>query len=1135
MGSTLHPVSLTDRYELLAGRVQLTGVQALARLVLDQIRRDRATGSNVAGFISGYEGSPLGGYDLELLRHKKLLEEHHLVLQPGLNEESGAMAVQGSQLAQTLDGQLYDGVFGVWYGKAPGLDRAKDALRHANLMGTAPSGGVLCLVGDDPAAKSSSVPCASEIALSDLRMPILYPADSQETLDLGLHGIEMSRATGLWTALKVVTAVADGSSTVHLDSERVKPLLPQDSGTHVPNGRLLQPTLGTIEVDQVTKRIRLAAEYGRLNELNRVVVGTPHDRLGIVAAGKTYLDLREALTILGLDDEQLEAHGIRLLKVAMPYPVHPETILDFARGLDLVVVVEEKRSFIEATFRDVLYDAPDRPVVVGKRAPDGSEMFAEHGELDADEVVRHLAPLLTQVPSVARWLAARAPIPFVGKQLPLLAKRAPYFCSGCPHNSSTKTTPDSLVGAGIGCHALVLVMDEQQVGTVVGLTQMGGEGTQWIGMSPFLERDHFVQNLGDGTFHHSGSLAIRAAVAAEVNMTFKVLYNSTVAMTGGQDAVGFMPVDRLVGSLLVEGVSRVIVTTEDLGRYRRQRMPRGVEVWDRSRLSEAQQVLAGVPGVTVLVHDQECATQQRRKRKRSGAAPPQTRIAINERICEGCGDCGRVSNCLSVHPVETEHGRKTRIHQSSCNSDHTCLQGDCPAFLVVKPGVRRAAEVSRLEADELPPPRSITRDDDFSVRLSGIGGTGVITVSAVLSTAALMSGRYVRTLDQTGLAQKGGAVVSDLKLSRHPVERSNRVVRGGCDLYLVADSLAAADETTLAVASPERTAAVVSTAQTPTGRMVSDVRAAVDTEEASVGRIAREVRSDASVFLDARDLAVRLFGDDQYANMVLVGVAFQTGALPIPADAIEAAIALNGAAVTVNVQAFRRGRQYVADRAALQALLRSAADKVEEPQTVEDLIAARSAELVRYQNLAYAQSYRDVVERVRLTETERVPGSTALTEAVARHLFKLMAYKDEYEVARLALDPGVAASLEEEFGVGATAAWKLHPPALRTMGLSRKLTLGPWFAGVFRVLCQLRHLRGTPFDPFGYARVRRVERQLIHQYRDMVGTCLEGLSTRTHATAVQLAELPDLIRGYEEIKLANVETYHAAVAELLEA
>ncbi|MFI6712312.1 indolepyruvate ferredoxin oxidoreductase family protein [Nonomuraea sp. NPDC050478] len=1123
---------LEDRYEATTGRVQLTGVQALARLPIDQHRRDLARGRRVATFVSGYEGSPLGGYDLELHRQRRLLDANDVVFRPGLNEESAATAVQGSQLANTLDGARYDGVLGIWYGKAPGLDRATDALRHGNLMGAHPDGGAIVLVGDDPAAKSSSVPCSSEAALADLAMPFLYPADSQDVLDLGAHAVELSRATGLWVGLKIVTAVADGSSTVFLDDERPEPVLPPGAGRHRPTARLLQPTLGPLERDLVTNRLRLAVEYSRLNRLNRVVGAAPGDRVGVIAAGRTFLDVVESLRRLGVDEPGLRASGLRLLRVGMPFPLEPETVREFADGLAEIVVVEEKRSFLETAVRDILYGGPAVPLVTGKRDQDGDELVPAYGELDVDAIVPRLR---------RRLLANGIPVtpgprPDPRRPLPLL-RRAPYFCSGCPHNTSTKTLEGSLVGGGIGCHAMVVLMDEAQVGSVTGLSQMGGEGLQWVGMAPFVERDHYVQNLGDGTFDHSGSLAIRAAVAAGVDITYKLLYNSAVAMTGGQRTVGGMDAARIVGVLLAEGVSKIIVTTEDRRRYRRIRLPRGVEVWDRSRVEEAQRVLAGTPGVTVLLHDQECATETRRKRKRGLLPRPATRVFINERVCEGCGDCGRKSNCLSVQPVPTEYGRKTRIHQASCNLDTRCLDGDCPAFMTVS-----AAPVTReggaIEAD-LPEPESVVGGDAFGVRVLGIGGTGVVTVSQILATAGLIAGWNARSLDQTGLAQKGGAVVSDVKFSRDRRLTSNRLAGGECDLYLGCDLLVAADPGNLTVASPERTVAVLSTSEVPTGRMVADPAVGFPEPGEVTGPILDRVRPGLARLLDARVLASDLFGDDQTANMLLVGVAFQQGAIPLPAEAIEEAVRLNGVAVEVNLRAFRHGRRFVSDPAVRDvpgpAPQEDVTGIVQAPPGSElaRLVGLRSQELLAYQDLGYARRYTRLVERVRALEASRVPGSAAFAESVARHLFKLMAYKDEYEVARLSLGDDVRSALAERFGPGAKASWKLHPPLLRAMGVRRKLTLGPWFRPALVALRGLRRLRGTAFDPFGRTRVRRVERELVREYAGLVERLAGRLSPDNVALAVQLAELPDLVRGYEDVKLRNVERYHEELARLL--
>jgi len=1128
MTETAARPQLSDRYTATSGRVQLTGVQALARLPIDQHRRDLAAGLNVGTFVSGYEGSPLAGYDQELGRLKQLLDANDVTFVPGLNEEAAATSVQGSQLACTLPGAARDGVIGIWYGKAPGLDRATDALRHGNLMGSHPKGGALVLVGDDPAAKSSTLPCASDAALADLSIPYLYPADSQDVLDLGRHAIELSRASGLWTGLKIVTAVADGSSTVNLGADWPAPRIPPGAGTHVPTARLLHPTLGELERDLVTNRLRIAREYARLNGLNRVLGRGPGDVLGVVAAGHTFLDVLAALRRLGIDEADLAASPVRLLRVGMPWPLEETTVREFADGLEEILVVEEKRSFLEAAIRDVLYGGPVQPAVTGKRDADGSELVPAYGELDADSILGPLRRRMTArgVPAAAAPAAAD-----VRTTLPLVS-RVPYFCSGCPHNSSTKPLPGTLVGGGIGCHALVLLMDESQAGTVTGLSQMGGEGMQWIGMAPFLDRDHFVQNIGDGTFDHSGSLAIRAAVAARANMTYKLLYNSAVAMTGGQRPASGMTVPQIVGVLLAEGVARVIVTTEDLGRYRRVKLPRGVAVWDRSRIAEAQRVLAATPGVTVLVHDQECATEKRRKRKRGKIAQPQTRVFINERICEGCGDCGRKSNCLSVQPVPTEFGRKTRVHQSSCNVDYSCLDGDCPAFMTVVPGApagrRQAAEA--ITPDELPAPRPVVDPGSFGIRLTGVGGTGVVTVSQVLATAGLIAGWHTRSLDQTGLAQKGGAVVSDVRFSRSAPPPTNKLGTGECDLYLGCDLLVASDPKNLAVTAPDRTVAVVSVAEVPTGPMVSDPALAFPDRTAVSQPILDRVR-DGSVLLDVRQIVLGLFGDDQFANVFLVGAGFQTGALPLPPDAIEEAIRVNGVAVEKNLQAFRRGRQYVADPSALLAAASLNRPAAAEP-TLDRLIRTRADDLTAYQDPAYARRYLDVVERVRAAEQDRTPGSTALTEAVARYLYKLMAYKDEYEVARLALEPSLGAGLEAEFGPGARASWRLHPPVLRALGMKRKIALGPWFVPAFQVLRAMRGLRGTSMDPFGRTRIRVLERALIEEYLGLVDHLIGRLSPATAALAVRLAELPDSVRGYEDVKMRTVESYHQAMAEL---
>jgi len=1145
------PNPLDARYRDETCRVLMTGIQALARVPLERARIDRAAGMRTAAFVSGYEGSPLGGYDLELGRQRALLDEHDVRFEPGLNEELAATAVQGTQLIHELQPTV-EGVTGYWYGKAPGLDRAKDAFRHASLMGTHPSGGAVAFVGDDPSAKSSTVPCASEHALADLVMPIFYPSDPAEILEYGRHAIAMSRASGLWSSMKIVTAVADGSTTVDLQAgETFEPVLPFGAGKHVPTGKLLQPTLGPLERDQFSTRVRIAREYAVLNGLNRVVRRSECDRIGVLTAGTDYLDTMQALATLGFGD----ANGagaenestVRVMKLGVVWPLDRQQLTEFFEGLDTVIVVEEKRAFIETQVKELLYDAEHRPTVLGKRDAEGRELFPEHGELSADIVTKGLASVLSALPDapgVERWLEARRSAPRERKLLPLAA-RTPYFCSGCPHNTSTKPLSDSAFGAGIGCHAMVLLMDPKQVGDVIGLTQMGGEGTQWIGMAPFVENGHFVQNLGDGTYHHSGSLAVRASVAANTNITYRILYNSTVAMTGGQDAVGQMTIPEIVSELLAEGVARIIITSDDLAALKKQRVPSQVDIWHRDRIDEAHRVLAETPGTTVLIHEQECATELRRKRKRGLAKKPEEFVMINERICEGCGDCGEKSNCLSVQPVDTEFGRKTHIHQSSCNVDKSCLKGDCPAFVTVRPGKKQArgSGVPSLEPTDLPEPPAVA-SRSHRVRLMGIGGTGIVTTSQLLATAAVLSGRFVRTLDRTGLAQKGGAVVSDIAIEPEPFEESNSITTGGCDLYLGYDLLVAADGTNLSVISPDANA-IVSTSPVPTGTMVSDVRVGMPDAGEGIARVADALVGGSLIDLDLRYYAEGLFGSEQMGNMFLLGIAVQQGMLSLRPEAIEEAISLNGVAVSANTQAFRRGRQFVADRKALDAAVRERAGQ-QEPEVHYDseldrLVAIREAELVSYQDQRYARRYIELVDLARSAEIEvlgegaRLPGAALpFAEAVAKHLFKLMAYKDEYEVARLALRPEMRDEIEREFGEGAKVQWRLHPPTLKAMGLKRKIKLGAWFRPAFVALRAARRLRGTALDPFGRDRIRKLERELLAEYEAIVRKLAAELTPESHATAVEIAGLPDMVRGYEDVKLASVERYRERLAALMQ-
>ncbi len=850
---------LADRFRLEEGRVFLSGVQAVARLLGDQLRIDRRNGLNTAAFVSGYQGSPLASFDGDLAQVVKSMPDLPIVFQPGLNEELAATSVMGSQLTDSLHDHLYDGVVGMWFGKAPGLDRAGDSIRHGVFAGTARHGGVVAVVGDDPSAKSSTLPSSSDATMVDLHMPILFPGDVQEALDLARHAIALSRASGIWAGLKMVTPVCDGIGTVDVAIDRVQPVIPvvewegQPFVPH-PSGRLLTPYTLDMEREFLEVRSVVARQYGVDNKLNHITVRGPSDWIGIMASGHTYHELREALELLGFEtDQQLSDAGIRLYQLLMPVPLDDQQIREFAHGLSEVLVVEEKNPTLEWLVKNALYDGAERPKVVGKHDDKGNWLVPGTSMLDADRLIEPLHRRLSQRLGDDRL----RPLPTRTEKslIPLDVQRTPFYCSGCPHNLSTRVEEGTLVGGGIGCHAMVALMDPERIGDVAGLTAMGNEGAQWIGMAPFLERKHLVQNLGDGTFFHSGHLAIRAAIASGVDITYKLLYNGTVAMTGGQDAVGVMTVPEVTTSLLLEGVKQIIITSDEPGKYDRNdfegRFADQIEIWDRTRLPEAQKVLADVSGVTVLIHDQWCAAEKRRARSRGKIETPNFRVVINERVCEGCGDCGDVSNCLSVQPLDTPYGRKTMIHQGSCNFDLSCMRGDCPSFATVtvdpdsKPERAYTGDPAAIGTDDLPTPTPIVPPDGFTVRMSGIGGTGVITVSQVLGTAAMLDGLTVRGLDQTGLSQKAGPVVSDLRIARDKVAASNHASVSGVDCMLGFDLLVAASDTHRAGAAADRTVVIGSLAAVPTGSMVTHPGAEFPSAAALTGRLDEVSRPDA--------------------------------------------------------------------------------------------------------------------------------------------------------------------------------------------------------------------------------------------------------------------------------------------------
>jgi indolepyruvate ferredoxin oxidoreductase len=1155
-------LTLRTRYERESGRVLLTGIQALVRLPIEQHKADTRRGLRTETFITGYEGSPLAGYDLAMQREGTLLRDHGAHVHPGLNEDVAATSIWGPQQLVKPRNDL-DGVVGIWYGKAPGLDRAHDAMRHANLVGASKHGGVLVLAGDDPACKSSTLASASEGALTDLGMPVLYPGDVQEVLDFGLHGVALSRYCGSWVGMKIVADVADAFGSVDVGPERVEPVLPpvEIDGKPWQHSQIPQtapPVVVTAEPHVFRNRVIAARLYAVANGLNRLVINPADAKIGIVAAGKTYYEMRQALADFGLNDAELEQRGVRILKLGMISPLDPGTIRDFAAGLDEILVIEEKRAFIERQIRDILYHLPDRPAVVGKEDESGLPLVPIDGELTPDRLAPALAARLSRYLGDAQFegrlqLLKRA----TGREvLNLGTSRAPFFCSGCPHNRSTIIPEGSLVGAGIGCHTLVqLTNDPRRNGT--GLTQMGGEGAQWIGQSPFSGARHIFQNLGDGTFFHSGSLAIRAAVASGVNITYKLLYNGHVAMTGGQQAVGAQPVPAVVRLLLAEGVGRIIVVADETDKYPKgTTWPSGVELWPRERLDEAQRILRDIPGVTALVYDQQCATEARRMRKRGVIADRTERVVINELVCEGCGDCGDVSNCLSVQPVDTEFGRKTRIHQSSCNHDFSCLEGDCPSFITIVPTPKEEAPKIAIPQPpfDLPAPKLPEIDDGYNVYLMGIGGTGVVTVNQLLATAATLDGRWVSGLDQLGLSQKAGPVVSHLRVLTSQADIANRVTTATADAYIALDALIATETRHLAVTSPDRTIAIVSTGAVPTGEMIRNHDLHFPGVSAIRGRIDGATRSDRNVYLDALGIAEGLLRNHMAANVVAIGAAYQAGAIPLSAEAIERAIELNGVAVPLNIAAFRWGRTAVARPQAIDIALSRRVVRQAPPVTTDDaglpidpridallakvnlapeverLVRIRANELLGFQDIKLASRYVAFVGRVASREQRTAGDRHQLSEAVARYLYKLMAYKDEYEVARLHLDPRFEQAVADQFPEGGKITYRLHPPMLRSLGMDQKLELGEWFRPAFQTLYAMRRLRGTPLDPFGHAEVRRVERELVADYVARVRAVTEQLTPDAYDRAVALAELPDIIRGYEGIKLANVARYREALA-----
>jgi indolepyruvate ferredoxin oxidoreductase len=1144
---TLRRVSLDDKYDLGQSRVFVTGFQALVRLCLMQKERDRRAGLNTAGFVSGYRGSPLGTLDQQFMRAEKYLREHHVRFQSGINEDLAATAIWGSQQAELRGEGKYDGVFAMWFGKGPGVDRTGDVFRHANFAGTSKHGGVLALMGDDHTAESSTTAHQSEFHFVDVMIPILNPAGVQEIIDYGLYGWAMSRFAGTWVALKSMHETVESTAIVDGSLDRVNIEIPADF--RMPEGglniRLVDTALAQEARLHDFKRDAMLA-FVRANKLNRYITsGGRNPKIGIITVGKSYLDVRQALDELGLDEVKCNDLGIRLYKVACPWPLGQRDLMEFVEGLDLVIVVEEKRSLIEVQVREELYGTADQPVCIGKKDERGNWLFPVKGALDPNEIAICIGDRLLKYghnEEVAAHVARLKEAQRVLADTPDVAVRIPYFCSGCPHNSSTVVPEGTRAYAGIGCHYMAQWMDR----STSGYTHMGGEGANWIGEAPFSNRPHVFQNLGDGTYNHSGYLAIRAAVAADVNITYKILFNDAVAMTGGQPNDGGLTVPQIARQVAAEGVKRVVLVSDEPWKYpRSEDWPRGLTIHHRDELMKVQSELAEIPGVTVLIYDQTCAAEKRRRRKRGLYPDPDKRVIINELVCEGCGDCGVQSNCVSVQPLETEWGRKRTIDQPSCNKDFSCIRGFCPSFVTVHGAkLKKGSGVSEPDV-ALPEPKLtlIADGHPYSMIVTGVGGTGVVTVGAIIGMAAHLDGKGVGIIDMAGLAQKGGAVYSHVRIANKPQDiHAIRIAAGSADLVLGGDIVVAGNKKILAAVKHDATRMVINLAEFLPGDFTRNADFSLPTERLKRAIVAAAGRSN-SYFIDASRLTTALLGQAMGANMFLLGYAYQIGALPLSAAALEKAIELNGQAVEMNQAAFRWGRRAAVDAAAIENLAEPAPEAASDArrlsQSFDEMVARRVAFLTAYQNTRYAERYRAWVDRARTAEAQKAPGKCGLAEAVARYLFKLMAYKDEYEVARLYADEAFLKQVKAEVdGENLRFEFHLAPPLLArrdsVTGLPKKMTFGPWMLSVFRLLARLRFLRGTPLDPFGYSAERRTERRLIADYEALLDEILPKLDADNHHLAVGLAAIPEKIRGFGHVKQRHLQAAKADEAALLE-
>ncbi|WP_024519789.1 indolepyruvate ferredoxin oxidoreductase family protein [Bradyrhizobium sp. Tv2a-2] len=1147
MGINQGAISLDQKYTASSGHVFLTGIQALVRLPMAQIRRDRAAGLKTAGFISGYRGSPLGGYDQQLFAARKHLEQYNIKFQPGVNEDLAATAIWGSQQLNLSPGANHDGVVGIWYGKGPGVDRCGDVFRHGNAAGSAKNGGVLCLAGDDHGAKSSTVPHQSDHAFISALMPYLYPSSIHEMIEMGLLGIAMSRYSGCWVGMKVITEVVETTAEVDLTDEMKPFIIPSDFELPPGGLNLRWPD------DRFQQDLRLqdykgyaAIAFARANKVNRITMDSPNARFGIMASGKSYEDVRQALRELGITEEVAAKIGLRLYKIGMPWPLEPEGVRNFAVGLEEIFIIEERREIVENQVKQELFNWRDdvRPRIVGKMDEHDKRFLTFAAELSVASLASSLTERLLRLnlnPEIAEMLRAKADW-FNGREASQVQKlppvsRTPYFCSGCPHNTSTKVPEGSRAMAGIGCHFMALWMDR----STETFTHMGGEGVPWVGIAPFTGEKHIFANLGDGTYFHSGLLAIRQAVASKANITYKILYNDAVAMTGGQRHDGDLSPQQITFQLHAEGIREIWLVSENPHLYPASDIASGVKLAHRDELDAVMKTCRETPGTSAIVFVQTCAAEKRRRRKRGLMEDPARRVIINPAVCEGCGDCSVQSNCISVEPLETELGRKRTINQSSCNKDYSCVKGFCPSFVTVDGAKLRSRAPADLgEIGELPQPPSFPPlDRPYNIGVAGVGGTGVLTIGALLGMAAHIEGKASMLLDMSGLAQKGGAVLSHVRLSEHTADVTcSRIVTGTADLVLAADEVVAASKDTITLCESGRTIGIINSHVIPTADFILNRDFNFQTRK--INSVLESALRKETVFFDFTKPAELLLGDSIATNIMMLGYAYQKGLLPLSAEAIEKAIEVNGVSIKMNTEAFRLGRLAAVDPARLEGMMKGqdtvVAPKSLDTMSLDEIIAHRSALLTDYQSKRLAKRYRALVDKVRNAVDKGGYGET-LSRVVAINYAKLLAYKDEYEVARLYTDGRFEQQLRDQFEGEFKFNFNLAPPILGggkdALGRPKKRAFGAWMMSMFRVLAKLRFLRGTPLDIFGRSADRKLERELIASYEKDVATVLDLLSPTTIETAVELLSLPDRIRGYGPVKEKAANEAKARHAQLV--